>query len=91
MSKEEWFCAAKIAFRRYLATCKKQGKKRFTFEQFRFYALENSLLELPKHHNHWGALGSWAAHEELVRFTGKFSAATSPATHRHPVRVLEVV
>lgn len=90
MTKDEWYAAAQVAFRRYTVLLRNSGIKRFRFEQFREYMTENSFLEPPPHHNHWGSIGRWARKQGLVRETGKFIPAKSPATHKHPVHILEV-
>lgn len=61
----------------------------FAFEDVRAWMLENGL-EPPPHHNAWGALAQAAQKAGIIVPTGKFRAAVSPATHRHPVRLYKV-
>lgn len=59
----------------------------FRMEQFRKY-VEGSLPAPPRH-NAWGALAHVATKQGLIRWTGRYESATSPATHGHPVKVWE--
>lgn len=60
----------------------------FRWEEFRAAATADGLPDSPSH-KVWGALPQMATREGIVRFTGRFEAARSPATHGHPVRVYE--
>lgn len=76
-----WFTAALhdwVAFVR--------SRKQATAEEWRAAWFERGMPQ-PKSPNVWGAVVHHAQHSGLVRHTGRYVPARSPATHSHPVAV----
>jgi hypothetical protein len=58
----------------------------FVFEEFRDVAIKSGW-EQPKTPKCWGALATAAAKRGIIKSTGNYQKAMSPATHAHPVLV----
>lgn len=81
--RESWITAALEALKTF---SRLPGWDEFKTEDLRWWCVSRGM-EPPHHHNVWGALTNRAAHQGLIRFTGKYRPSTSPKTHGHPVKV----
>jgi hypothetical protein len=79
--RAEWLQTALERLGRY---ARERAVPAFTAEQFRAFWLDSGRPE-PHSHHVWGALFNRAAHEGLIRATGRYVKAKSAKTHSHPV------
>ena len=89
-SGEGWIEQTIQNLRRFCAIRKAEGRREFRMEEFRHY-IERNGLPLPASANAWGSVPRIGVKHDLIRATGRYEKATSPATHCHPVMTYKVL
>lgn len=81
--REGWLEQALAALLRFTA---EQGAGHFKMEDFRAWYVAQGL-PAPHSHKCWGAFSNRAEKAKVITFTGRYTAAVSPKTHGHMVKV----
>lgn len=86
---ERWRASVLAGIRAWARDVATPGTE-YAFEEIREHLRSNGISE-PHHHNAWGAMASKAVRERLIKPTGNYRKAKSPATRGHPVQTYVVV